>query len=138
MAIQTQAFREPSLADLATSVNAFLATRVGGSAIALLQVGIILNLLTRRMLKQGEFQCILTYNTTPVGAQAAPYVLRTAQAGNPTDLETAMDAIAATVGLNFVSGFRVISQDEPSQIPQMMAWCLTSTDAGASANYTPR
>jgi hypothetical protein len=138
MTILTQAFRESSLSDLEDAVNAFLAPLVGGSAIVLLQVDVILNLLPRRMLKQGEFQCIITYQDTPVSPQAAPFVLATAQAGNPEDLATAMNAIAAGMGLTFVSGFRVISQDEPSQIPQMMSWCLTSIDPNASDNYLPK
>ncbi len=135
MSILAKVFQASSIVDLETAVNAFLAGLVGGSAVTIIQVSIKQNLLPRRQLKQTQLQCVITYNTAPVGAQATPFVLNLIQSGNVTDFQTALNAAMAVGGLLFVSGVRVISDDEPAQIPQLMGWILTSTDAGASANY---
>jgi len=137
MAILTQVFREMSVPDLIAAVNAWFALQVDPAPIIVTQVSIIQNLLPRRQLKQAEFQCIITYNDAGAGAQTTPFVLGFAQAGDPDNLKVAADAIAAGAGVLFVSGFRIISQDEPAQLPTMIAWALTSTAAGAAANYTP-
>ena len=138
MSILTQVFQASNIADLVASVNAALALLVGGSAVKLLQVSVIQpENLERRQLKANQLQAVITYNTTPVGAQAAPFVLNIKTAGDPLSLATALNALAATGGLNFVSGARMMSQNIPGNIPQLMAWMLTSTDAGAAANYVP-
>lgn len=137
MTISTQVFVASNTTDLVNQVNAALAALVGGSAVKLLQVSIIQNLLERRRTKQTQLQAVITYNTTPVGAQATPYVLSVLQAGDPAALATLLNAAAAAAGVLFASGARIISQDGPSQIPQFMGWIFTSTDAGAAANYVP-
>ena len=139
MAILTQVFQASNVADLIAAVNTALALLVGGSAVTLLQVSVNQpEVLVRRKLKAAQLQASFTYNTTPVGAQATPFVLNLVVAGDPATLATNINAVAATAGLNFVSGARLISQNIPREIPQLLAWILTSTDTGASANYTPK
>jgi hypothetical protein len=138
MTILSQVFQASNAADLTAAVNAALALLVGGAAVKLLQVSVNQpEVLVRRKLKSAQLQAAITYNSTPVGSQTAPYVLNLVVAGDPTTLATNINTLAATAGLNFVSGARLISQNIPREIPQLMAWVLTSTDAGAAANYVP-
>jgi hypothetical protein len=139
MSILTQVFQASNVADLVSAVNTALALLVGGSAATLLQVSVTQpQVQVRRKTKAAQLQASFTINTTPVGGQATPFVLNLVVAGDPATLATNINAVAATGGLNFVSGARLISQNIPREIPQLMAWILTSTDAGASANYTPK
>ena len=138
MSILTQVFQASNVADLVAAVNTALALLVGGSAVKLLQVSVIQpENLERRQLKANQLQAVITFNTTPVGAQTTPFVLNIKTAGDAASLATALNALAATGGLNFVSGARLMSQNVPGNIPQLMAWMLTSTDTGAAANYVP-
>jgi len=139
MTILSQVFQASNVADLVAAVNTALALLVSGSAVTLLQVSVNQpEVLVRRKLKASQLQASITYSTTPVGAQTTPFVLNLVVAGDPATLATNLNTLAATAGLNFVSGARLISQNIPREIPQLMAWMLTSTDTGASANYTPK
>lgn len=135
MARINKSFKANDIATLVAAVNAYLAPLIAGDSVNIIWADMVLNYYPRQMDK--EFQFNLTLDDVPTAPATTPFTLEMFDARSPTDLDAELATYyAAHVG-EFATGARIVSQDQPRTLNQMIVWLLANETLADGGNYTP-